>query len=302
MSLIEVVGDQVVVRLRVGGRGLDQLADVLRGAARGEAEQRQRVLDAAGPGPGRRPAGALRGATRTKRALALTTGRSADAAAVFVAAFAAGFGFALAWGFGSAFGLASRLLRRRSFSRRPSSPRASSARLLVAVSFAVDPAAVFWPRFFAAGFLPRASSPGPSRFSSRQPSASPAPGQPAPEWARKVRWARTRPACGRPSTPRCRPARASAVVDGDRVPDHLREDRRWRDQVFSICFWPDSFIALTRFIRRSSAHGPFLVERPIRCRGGFTSSFLGGGRARSGRPSACPSYVSCSRASACPTE
>src|SRR5215203_4395257 len=37
----------------------------------------------------------------------------------------------------------------------------------------------------------------------------------------------------------------------------------WRDQVFSICFWPDSFIALTRFIKRSSAHGPFLVERPI---------------------------------------
>src|SRR3954462_13587648 len=38
----------------------------------------------------------------------------------------------------------------------------------------------------------------------------------------------------------------------------------WRDQVFSICFWPDSFMAFTRFIRRSSAHGPFLVERPIR--------------------------------------
>ena len=37
----------------------------------------------------------------------------------------------------------------------------------------------------------------------------------------------------------------------------------WRDQVLSICFWPDSFIAATRFISRSSAHGPFFVERPI---------------------------------------
>ena len=36
-----------------------------------------------------------------------------------------------------------------------------------------------------------------------------------------------------------------------------------RDQVLTICFWPDSFIALIRFISRSSAHGPFLVERPI---------------------------------------
>ena len=36
-----------------------------------------------------------------------------------------------------------------------------------------------------------------------------------------------------------------------------------RDQVFSICLLPDSFIAETRFIRRSSAHGPFFVERPI---------------------------------------
>ena len=36
-----------------------------------------------------------------------------------------------------------------------------------------------------------------------------------------------------------------------------------RDQVLTICFWPDSFMALTRFIRRSSAHGPFFVERPI---------------------------------------
>ena len=36
-----------------------------------------------------------------------------------------------------------------------------------------------------------------------------------------------------------------------------------RDQVLTICFWPDSFIASMRFISRSSAHGPFLVERPI---------------------------------------
>src|SRR5262245_30863182 len=39
-----------------------------------------------------------------------------------------------------------------------------------------------------------------------------------------------------------------------------------RDQVFSICFWTDSFMALMRFSRRSSAHVPFFVERPIsRC-------------------------------------
>src|SRR5262249_51610532 len=36
-----------------------------------------------------------------------------------------------------------------------------------------------------------------------------------------------------------------------------------RDQVLTICFWPDSFIAATRFISRSSAHGPFFVQRPI---------------------------------------
>jgi hypothetical protein len=37
----------------------------------------------------------------------------------------------------------------------------------------------------------------------------------------------------------------------------------FRDQVFTICLLPDSFIAPIRFIRRSSAHGPFFVERPI---------------------------------------
>jgi hypothetical protein len=36
-----------------------------------------------------------------------------------------------------------------------------------------------------------------------------------------------------------------------------------RDQVFSICFWPDSFIAVIRFISAASTHGPFFVERPI---------------------------------------
>src|SRR5262249_9202144 len=41
----EVVGDQIVIGLGVGGGRLDQLADVLRRAPGGEAEQRQRVLD-----------------------------------------------------------------------------------------------------------------------------------------------------------------------------------------------------------------------------------------------------------------
>ena len=35
-----------------------------------------------------------------------------------------------------------------------------------------------------------------------------------------------------------------------------------RDQVLTICFWPDSFIASIRFISASSTHGPFFVERP----------------------------------------
>src|SRR6266536_5260855 len=47
---------------------------------------------------------ALRGATRTKRALALTTGRSDDPAAVFVAAgFVLGFGLLSAFGFAAGF-------------------------------------------------------------------------------------------------------------------------------------------------------------------------------------------------------
>src|SRR6202008_4652435 len=37
-----------------------------------------------------------------------------------------------------------------------------------------------------------------------------------------------------------------------------------RDQVFTICFWPDSFIAAIRLISAASTQGPFLVERPIR--------------------------------------
>src|ERR1700755_3474937 len=36
-----------------------------------------------------------------------------------------------------------------------------------------------------------------------------------------------------------------------------------RDQVFTICFLPASFIEVIRPIRRSSTHGPFFVERPI---------------------------------------
>src|SRR6476646_9080346 len=36
-----------------------------------------------------------------------------------------------------------------------------------------------------------------------------------------------------------------------------------RDQVFSICLLPDSFMALMRFISAPSTHGPFLVERPM---------------------------------------
>ena len=36
-----------------------------------------------------------------------------------------------------------------------------------------------------------------------------------------------------------------------------------RDQVLTICFLPDSFIASIRSISRSSTHGPFFVERPI---------------------------------------
>src|SRR4051812_2322636 len=36
-----------------------------------------------------------------------------------------------------------------------------------------------------------------------------------------------------------------------------------RDQVFSICLVPDSFMALTRFISASSTHGPFFVDLPI---------------------------------------
>jgi hypothetical protein len=45
----EVVGDQVVVRLRVRGGRLEQLADVLGGASSGEAEQRQRILQGQSP-------------------------------------------------------------------------------------------------------------------------------------------------------------------------------------------------------------------------------------------------------------
>jgi hypothetical protein len=36
-----------------------------------------------------------------------------------------------------------------------------------------------------------------------------------------------------------------------------------RDQVRTICFCPLSFIRAMRCIRRSSAHGPFFVERPM---------------------------------------
>src|SRR5207237_3611772 len=36
-----------------------------------------------------------------------------------------------------------------------------------------------------------------------------------------------------------------------------------RDQVLTICLLPDSFICWIRPSRRSSTHGPFLVDRPI---------------------------------------
>jgi hypothetical protein len=36
-----------------------------------------------------------------------------------------------------------------------------------------------------------------------------------------------------------------------------------RDQVFTICFVPDSFICSMRLRRRSSMKGPFLLERDI---------------------------------------
>ena len=90
----------------------------------------------------------------------------------------------------------------------------------------------------------------------------------------------------------------AAVVDGDRVTDHLREDRRGRDQVLTICFFPASFIASMRPIRRSSTNGPFLVDLPIiYC----PSSSRDDGRARCNGWTACPSCGCGSRASACPT-
>ena len=36
-----------------------------------------------------------------------------------------------------------------------------------------------------------------------------------------------------------------------------------RDQVLTICFVPSAFIRSTRCMRRSSTHGPFLLERLI---------------------------------------
>jgi hypothetical protein len=36
-----------------------------------------------------------------------------------------------------------------------------------------------------------------------------------------------------------------------------------RDQVLTICFEPEAFMASTRCMRRSSTHGPFLLERLI---------------------------------------
>ena len=71
-----------------------------------------------------------------------------------------------------------------------------------------------------------------------------------------------------------------------------------RDQVLSICLLPDSFIAEIRFIRLSSTHGPFFVERPI-----SAALLLAAASAAddvAGR-TACPSCGSGSRASACPT-
>ena len=85
-----------------------------------------------------------------------------------------------------------------------------------------------------------------------------------PEWARKVRVGANSPSlwptidsemktgtCLRPSwTAIVWPTMSGKIVEV-------------RDQVFTICFWPDSFIAEIRFISAASTHGPFLVERPI---------------------------------------
>src|SRR6185312_5056016 len=70
-----------------------------------------------------------------------------------------------------------------------------------------------------------------------------------------------------------------------------------RDQVLTICFLPASFMAPIRAISLSSTHGPFFVERPI---SGHPSSCRGACRARCNDRTACPSYGSGSRASACP--
>jgi hypothetical protein len=48
----------------------------------------------------------------------------------------------------------------------------------------------------------------------------------------------------------------AAVVDGDRVPDHLGKIVEVRDQVRTIRLLPDVFISSIRFIRRSSTKGP----------------------------------------------
>src|SRR3954469_8180642 len=67
-----------------------------------------------------------------------------------------------------------------------------------------------------------------------------------------------------------------------------------RDQVLIICFEPEVFIASMRAIRRSSTHGPFLLERLI-------ASYPSVGRGRCTGRTACPSVACGSRASARPT-
>ena len=85
-----------------------------------------------------------------------------------------------------------------------------------------------------------------------------------PEWERKVRVGANSPSLwptidSEMKTGTCLRPSWTAIV----WPTISGKIVEVRDQVFSICFWPDSFIALIRFISASSTHGPFFVERPI---------------------------------------